>query len=93
MKNFDIECFNEYADFLKSIAHPARLKILLIIKNNNPCVRSIEEECGLSQSNISQHLSLLRNSGIVSSERKGNNVCYSIKDKRIIKILKLWNKK
>jgi len=93
MKNYDIDSFKEYADFLKSIGHPARLKILLIIKNNHPCVSTIEKKCGLPQSNISQHLSLLRNSGIVQSERKGNNVCYSIKDLRVIKILKLWNQK
>ncbi len=92
MQNLDITCFKEYADFLKTIGHPARLKILHYIQDKNPCVSSIEKELGLSQSNISQHLSLLRNSGIVHSERKGNNVCYSIKDKRVVKILKLRNK-
>jgi len=40
----------------------------------------MEEVIGIAQSNISPHLSLLRNIGIVEAERNGNQVCYRIKN-------------
>lgn len=83
--------FEEDAVFLKTLGHPTRLQILHFIRNRNPCVGSIEHELGLSQSNISRHLSLLRNTGIVRSERKGKQVCYTIKDERVKHILNLIN--
>lgn len=79
--------FEEKARLLKAIAHPTRLQLLNLMRNECPCVRTMEEALGLAQPNISQHLSLLRNVGIVSSERDGNQMCYSIKDEQVLKII------
>ena len=74
----------------KMMASPIRLSILnLLLKNENGiCVSSIEELLSLPQSNVSQHLAHLRNSGILGCEKKGKRVCYRILDENVIKILK-----
>ncbi len=82
-----IRDYEEDARILKSLAHPTRLKIVDLIRRESPCVRVMEEILGLTQSNISQHLSLLRNIGIVTAERRGNTVCYRIKNNKVLKLL------
>jgi len=77
----------EGARVLKALAHPTRLHLLEIIREKCPCVRSMEEILGLAQPNISQHLSLLRNIGIVEAERDGHKVCYHIKNQKVIRVL------
>jgi DNA-binding transcriptional ArsR family regulator len=47
----------------------------------------MEELLGISQPNLSQHLSLLRHTGVVESEREGNQVCYRIKNEMVLKLL------
>lgn len=84
MKEID---YNECARILKAIAHPTRLQIVALIQDNRPCVKGIEAHLGLTQPNISQHLSILRNIGIVEPEREGNQVCYQLKNQLIIKLL------
>lgn len=79
--------YKENAHLLKVMAHPTRLHILELIRKYQPCVKAMEEVLGVPQPNISQHLSLLRNTGIVVAERDGHQVCYRIKDKSVLKIL------
>ncbi|RKY75682.1 ArsR family transcriptional regulator [candidate division KSB1 bacterium] len=79
--------YKEQAKLLKAIAHPTRLHLLEIIRDTNPCVRSMEEALGIAQPTVSQHLSILRNLGIVESERQGHQVCYKIKNKTVLKLL------
>ena len=76
-----------YAQFLKALAHPIRLRIIEILKGDRICVKNIGELMDIQQANLSQHLSVLRHCGIVSTYREGNRVCYSIKDPRAIQIL------
>ncbi len=87
------ENFEEFAKILKAIAHPTRLHLLHMMYNECPCVRDMESEVGVSQPNISQHLSLMRNIGIVSSEREGNQMCYKIENQTVRNILQLMLKK
>lgn len=79
--------YEEGARKLKVLSHPARLHILNLMREHEPCVRKMEEVLGMAQPSISQHLSLLRNFGIVEGHRQGNQVCYRIKDKEVLKIL------
>ncbi|MFH1942783.1 MAG: metalloregulator ArsR/SmtB family transcription factor [bacterium] len=81
-KNYDVN-----AQMLKALAHPTRLHLLDLIREKQPCVKAMEEILGVAQPNISQHLSLLRNLGIVVAEREGNQVCYRILNKTVLKIL------
>lgn len=77
------------AQLFKALSHPTRLHIIDLIKDREPCVKVMEEILGLAQPNISQHLSLLRNLGIVKAKRDGNQVCYQISNDRIEKLLKV----
>jgi DNA-binding transcriptional ArsR family regulator len=79
--------FEENARLLKALAHPTRLHIVALIREQKPCVKRMEGILGVSQPNLSQHLSLLRNIGAVEAERDGNRVCYRIKNKTVLKLL------
>ena len=87
----DASMYDINAQLFKALSHPTRLHIVDLIREGNPCVKVMEAELGVAQPNISQHLSLLRNLGIVAAERDGNQVCYRIKNKRVLKLLDVLN--
>ncbi len=73
---------------LKAIAHPLRLKILCILGASvEVSVQDIVTQVGTSQSNISQHLSILRDKGILASRKHANKVFYRIADPRILQLI------
>ena len=78
---------------LKMMGNPIRLKILEVLakKKTEVCVSGIEDLIGVSQSSVSQHLAHLRNSGILTSEKKGKKVCYNIVDDTVREILNSLN--
>jgi ArsR family transcriptional regulator len=81
--------FEAEANLLRALGHPTRLQILQILLEEDQCVKNIWERLGLSQANVSQHLTVMKHQGILKAERKGGRMCYSIKDKRAIQILDL----
>jgi DNA-binding transcriptional ArsR family regulator len=73
---------------LKAMAHPLRLKILCLLgATNEVSVQDIVEQVGTSQSNISQHLSILRDKGILASRKDANKVYYRIAEPRILHLI------
>jgi len=72
---------------LKAMAHPLRLKILCKLGDKKLSVQEIVEIVGTSQSNISQHLAIMRDKGILSSNKDANKVYYKIDDVRTIKLI------
>ncbi|GMQ91446.1 MAG: hypothetical protein BMS9Abin11_0754 [Gammaproteobacteria bacterium] len=73
---------------LKAMAHPLRLKILCILGGaTEVSVQDIVEQVGTSQSNISQHLSILRDKGILGSRKDANKVFYRIADPKILMLI------
>jgi ArsR family transcriptional regulator len=72
---------------LKAMAHPLRLKILCVLKNDELPVLEIVKQVGSSQSNISQHIDILRTKDIVESRRDGNKILCKIKDTKILKLV------
>ncbi|MBI3545036.1 MAG: winged helix-turn-helix transcriptional regulator [Gammaproteobacteria bacterium] len=73
---------------LKAMAHPLRLKILCILGSSSEVsVQDIVEQVGTSQSNISQHLSILRDKGILASRKDANKVYYRIGDQKILQLI------
>ncbi len=73
---------------LKAMAHPLRLKILCILGGApETSVQDLVDMVGTSQSNISQHLSILRDKGILDSRKDANKVYYSIGDERILRLM------
>lgn len=72
---------------LKAIAHPLRLKILCVLGHEEVSVLDIVERVGTSQSNISQHLGLLRDKGILVTRKDANRVYYRMGDQRTLQLL------
>ena len=75
------------ARLLKSISHPLRLKILCVLGDHESCVQDIVDDVGTSQSNISQHLAILRNKGVLVTRKDANRVYYRIGDARILQLI------
>lgn len=73
---------------LKAMAHPLRLKILCILGGSGEVsVQDIVDRVGTSQSNISQHLSILRDKGILSSRKDANKVYYRVGDPKVLSLI------
>ena len=75
------------AHALKAIAHPLRLQILCVIDDREACVQEIVEAVGTSQSNISQHLAILRDKGVMVTRKDANRVYYRIGNERILLLI------
>jgi ArsR family transcriptional regulator, arsenate/arsenite/antimonite-responsive transcriptional repressor len=78
---------NSTAEIFKALGDQSRLKILrLISKNgNNLCVGMIAGKLDISQPAVSQHLKILKNSGLVMADRKGYHIHYSVNSQALEK--------
>lgn len=86
-----LENITEYerkADKLKALAHPYRLCIVKGLMSNSCNVTKIQECLGLPQSTVSQHLAKLKSAGIITGQREGLEICYSVTDEDAINIVK-----
>ena len=72
---------------LKAMSHPLRLKILCTLGSDEVSVQDIVEHVGTSQSNISQHLAILRDKGILASRKDANRVFYRVSDNRTLQLI------
>lgn len=72
---------------LKAMSHPLRLKILCTLGDQEISVQDIVESVGTSQSNISQHLAILRDKGILDSRKDANRVYYRVGDSRTLRLI------
>ncbi|MEM8708143.1 MAG: metalloregulator ArsR/SmtB family transcription factor [Actinomycetota bacterium] len=80
---YDAQSVQEGAGLLKAIAHPLRLAILAALLDGHRCVHEIVEATGATQPLVSQHLRVLRAADLLSNERRGREVVYSITDDHI----------
>jgi DNA-binding transcriptional ArsR family regulator len=72
---------------LKAMSHPLRLKILCTLGSQEISVQDIVNNVGTSQSNISQHLAILRDKGILASRKVANRVYYRVGDARTLRLI------
>lgn len=72
---------------MKAMAHPLRLKILCVLGDEEVSVQDIVDTVGTSQSNISQHLAILRDKGVLRTRKDANRVFYRIGDGRILQLI------
>ena len=77
----------DVAALLKTMSHPIRLKILCLLQEKEMAVGDIREEVKTTNANVSQHLSILRNQGIVSSRKDANFIYNKIGDKRVLDLI------
>lgn len=81
------EDINRASRSLKAMSHPLRLKILCTLGGAEVSVQDIVEQVGTSQSNISQHLAILRDKGILTSRKDANRVFYRVSDNRTLELI------
>lgn len=74
---------------MKAMSHPLRLKILCTLEERELSVQEIVESVGTSQSNISQHLAILRDKGILASRKDANRVYYRVSDARTLRLISM----
>jgi ArsR family transcriptional regulator len=74
---------------MQAMAHPLRLKMLCLVGNQELSVLEIVEAVGTSQSNVSQHLAVLRDNGLLEARRDGTKVFYRIADPRVVRMIAL----
>jgi ArsR family transcriptional regulator len=74
---------------LKAMSHPLRLKILCVLGDQEVSVQDIVDRVGTSQSNISQHLAILRDKGILSARKDANRVYYRVEDNRTLALIRM----
>ncbi len=74
---------------MKAMSHPLRLKILCVLGDREVSVQDIVDHVGTSQSNISQHLAILRDKGVLRTRKDANRVYYRVGDTRTLRLISL----
>jgi ArsR family transcriptional regulator len=86
----DNDTINEQAALFAALADPTRLKLLQILCRQNPpgcrCVINLSDLLGVTQSAVSQHLRVLKSVDLVTSERRGYRIHYSVKPEALKRI-------
>ena len=71
--------FAKQAEIAKAIAHPFRIAILDFLKDGEQCVCDIADHVGSERSNVSRHLSVMLNAGVLGYRKEGLKVIYKLK--------------
>jgi ArsR family transcriptional regulator, virulence genes transcriptional regulator len=87
----DERVFELQADVCKVFSHPKRLQLLCLLKDGERSFGELQELSGLSKANLSQHLSLLRERGMVQARRQGQNLLLSVTNSKIITACQLMH--
>ena len=77
----------EISEIFKALGHPTRIRIVEGLIKNECNVMHIVECLNIPQSTVSQHLCILKNSGIIEGERRGNQICYKVINKKIKEVI------
>lgn len=81
------EQIKDISRLMKSISHPIRFKILCLLQDEELSVGDLRDELQTTSSNITQHLNILRNQGIIDYRKDANYIYNRITDKRIIELI------
>lgn len=79
--------FDVKAEFFKTLSHPARIRVLELLREGPRSVSELQPDVGIEASHLSQQLAVLRRAAVVSSERRGNSMIYSVVDPQIYELL------
>ena len=83
------ENIEQAAVAMQAMSHPLRIKILCLLSSGEMMVQEITDAVGSTQSNISQHLAILKACGMIHSRKVATKALYRIKDERILKMISL----
>ena len=77
------------ADFFRVLGHPARVRLLQLLRDGELSVGALRDAVELDASSTSQHLAALRAQGLVASRKQGTSVYYRVRDPRTLELLEL----
>jgi ArsR family transcriptional regulator len=75
------------AEFFKTLAHPARIRILEVLRDGERPVNELIPEVGIEPSHLSQQLAVLRRANLVRSRKVGSSVLYSATEPMVFELL------
>ncbi len=75
------------AEFFKALAHPARIRILELLREGELSVNELQARLEIEPSGVSQQLAILRGRHIVESRKNGTSVYYSVRDPQVFELL------
>jgi DNA-binding transcriptional ArsR family regulator len=75
------------ADFFRTLGHPARVRVLELLKDGELTVGELQAELEIDSSGASQHLGAMRRQGLLDSRREGTSVFYRVRDPRVFQLL------
>ena len=77
------------AEFFKALAHPARIRILRLLRSGEKSVTELQQTLGLESSVVSQQLAILRMKNLVVARKEGTKALYGARDTQIFQLLDL----
>jgi ArsR family transcriptional regulator len=77
------------ADFFRVLGHPARVRILELLRDGERTVSELQAALGLDSSGTSQHLGVLRRQGVLESRKEGTSAYYKVRDPRTFELLEV----
>jgi ArsR family transcriptional regulator len=75
------------AEFFRALGHPARLRILELLRSGERSVSELQAELEIDSSSVSQQLAVMRAKNIVDTRRAGTSVFYSVRDPQVFQLL------
>ncbi len=78
----------DIAKLLKTMSHPIRLKILCLLQDRELTVGDLHKEVQTTNANVSQHLSILRNQGIITYRKDANFIYNRITEGRVTELIR-----
>ncbi len=80
------------AEFFKTLAHPARIRVLELLRDGDRTVGELIPEVGIEASHLSQQLGIMRRANLVQSRKDGATVVYSVSNPMIFELLDVARK-
>ncbi|MEW5822275.1 MAG: metalloregulator ArsR/SmtB family transcription factor [Cyanobacteriota bacterium] len=81
----DKEIYKLHADFCKFMSNPKRIEIIFTLADLEMCVEEIASKMDIRIPNVSQHLSIMRERGVVKTRRQGTKIFYKLSNPDILK--------
>jgi ArsR family transcriptional regulator len=80
------------ASVFQALAHPTRIAIVEMLREGELSAGAMQEQLGIEQANLSQHLAILRSRQIVLNRKEGNQVFYSLRNKMLVEVLDIMRR-
>ena len=78
------EIYEIHACICQCLANPKRLEVINTLRDKEMPVTEMAEKMGITKANLSQHLAIMRDKGILKSRREGTNIYYSLANPKVI---------